>query len=402
MKPRIFIAIHYLEIGGAESSLIGLLEALDPRLVDIDLFVYAHHGLYMKAIPEYVNLLPENKAWSMFEESLSRVICNGYLRMAYARIVAKLKTKKYYRSTNSPLEHLATFSYLGNEVSKVLPTLKHLGLYDLAISYLNPHDFVLKKVSAKKKICWIHTDYSRISIERNLELPIWEAYDKIVSISPDVTTSFLSVFPSLKEKILECENLLPQKYILKKASEKDDKVFTLTKNGVVNICSIGRVSYAKNYDNIPYIAAELKKLGLNFRWFIVGPGNHDMIDALSIELGVSNEVVFVGASENPYVWLNASDIYVHPSRYEGKSIAVREAQILCKPVIITNYPTAKSQINDGVDGIICDFDNKKIADAIAELYTNSAKMLKIKEYLKNRDYSGKKEVNKIYDIINQR
>ena len=36
MKPRIFIAMHYMEIGGAESSLIGLLEALDPKRVDID------------------------------------------------------------------------------------------------------------------------------------------------------------------------------------------------------------------------------------------------------------------------------------------------------------------------------------------------------------------------------
>lgn len=39
MKPRIFIAMHYMEIGGAESSLIGLLEALDPKRVDIDLFI---------------------------------------------------------------------------------------------------------------------------------------------------------------------------------------------------------------------------------------------------------------------------------------------------------------------------------------------------------------------------
>lgn len=39
-KRRILILIHYLEIGGAESALIGLLQTLDPDRVDVDLFLY--------------------------------------------------------------------------------------------------------------------------------------------------------------------------------------------------------------------------------------------------------------------------------------------------------------------------------------------------------------------------
>lgn len=400
MKPRIFIAIHYLEIGGAESSLIGLLEALDPEKVEIDLFVYAHHGLFMKAIPEYVNLLPENKAWAMFEEPLTKVLSRGYFRMALARLAARKRVKQFYRKHNSEREHLAIFSYLGQEVAKVVPTPRLEGEYDLAISYLNPHDFVLAHVRARKKICWIHTDYSRISIDSEAELPVWGAYDCIVSISPDVTSSFLSVFPSLKGKILECENILPVKYILSRAEEDCEEVRRIMTGEVVNLCSIGRISYAKNYDNIPYIARKVKDLGLKFRWIIVGPGDHDDIDALSRRLGVDEQVRFVGSSENPYTWLKACDIYVHPSRFEGKSIVVREAQVLCKPVIITEYPTAASQVCDGVDGVICPLDNDLIARGIAELATDSSKREKLTEYLRNHDYAGADEVNKIYELIN--
>lgn len=400
MKPKIFIAIHYLEIGGAESSLIGLLETINPELVDVDLFVYAHHGLFMNAIPDYINLLPENKVWSMYEEPLVRVLKNGCFRMALARIVAKYKTDKYYRNNHSDLEHLAAFSYAGREVSKVVPSLKLLGQYDLAISYVNPHDFVLKHVNAKKKICWIHTDYSRISIDRDVELPVWGAYDRIISISPDVTKSFTSVFPSLKDKILECENILPKKYIQDRASENCDSVKELMKGDTLNLCSIGRIGYAKNYDNIPYIAQKIKNSGINFRWFIVGPGEHHDIDMLSQQLGVSENVRFVGQSDNPYSWLKACDIYVHPSRYEGKSIVVREAQILRKPIIITNYPTAKSQIEDGIDGIICELDNDRIAEAIITLADNSGKMNELIENLAHRDFSGAEEINKIYALLN--
>ena len=51
MKKRIFINIHYLEIGGAERALLGLLSSLNPDTVDIDLFVNQHTGEFMPLIP---------------------------------------------------------------------------------------------------------------------------------------------------------------------------------------------------------------------------------------------------------------------------------------------------------------------------------------------------------------
>ena len=63
--------MHYLELGGAEMALIGLLNALDPSRVDVDLFIYSHQGPLMRFIPEWVNLLPEIKAYSMIERPMS-------------------------------------------------------------------------------------------------------------------------------------------------------------------------------------------------------------------------------------------------------------------------------------------------------------------------------------------
>ena len=58
MKPRILITMHYMELGGAESALLGLLQAHDPENADIDLFLYDHVGELMRYIPDSVNLLP--------------------------------------------------------------------------------------------------------------------------------------------------------------------------------------------------------------------------------------------------------------------------------------------------------------------------------------------------------
>ncbi len=65
MKPRILIAMHYMELGGAESALLGLLQAHDPQKADIDLFLYDHVGDLMQYIPNTVNLLPRVDAYSM-------------------------------------------------------------------------------------------------------------------------------------------------------------------------------------------------------------------------------------------------------------------------------------------------------------------------------------------------
>ena len=69
--------------------------------------------------------------------------------------------------------------------------------YDLAISFLTPHYFVADKVRAKKNIAWIHTDYAFVEVERQSQLKMWERYDKIITISDDVTKSFVKTFPSL-------------------------------------------------------------------------------------------------------------------------------------------------------------------------------------------------------------
>ena len=407
MKRRIFIAMHYMEIGGAESSLIGLLEALDPEKVDIDLFVFSHQGVFMSAIPEYVHLLPERADYSMLERPIAEVFRKGHLLVGIARLMAKWKINRFYRKHPSERDHSAGFSYMGVEVGRVLPNLYEYGEYDLAISYNYPHNLVLDKVKAKKKIAWLHTDYRHISVDEQLELPIWSAFDRIVSISPDVTTGFLETFPTLADKIMECENILPKGLILGRAEEGFEgfeKFEVFERYNGLKLLSIGRISNAKNYDNIPYMAAKLKELlaGMDapaFRWFIVGPGDHSAIDALSENLGVKDNVIFLGPSSNPYPFLKYCDIYAHPSRYEGKSIVVREAQVLCKPVVITNYPTAHSQINDGVDGVIVPLDNEGCAKGLAEFIMDESKQKEIIKNLQKEDHAGMNEVNKIYELI---
>ena len=237
--------------------------------------------------------------------------------------------------------------------------------------------------------------YTKVEFDLEAELPVWSAYDYVVSISTDVTKTFLQVFPSLENKIVEIENIMSSEFVRKRAEEIGVSEEMPRYDKRVNILSVGRFSEAKNYDNEPDICRRVREQGIDISWYIIGYGDETLIRQKIKEAGMEEYVVILGKRMNPYPYMKACDIYVQPSRYEGKSVTVREAQMLCKPVIITNYTTAKSQVKDGIDGIVVPMDNEGCAKGIADFVNNLQLQANIVKYLHTHDYGNINEVEKI-------
>lgn len=400
MKQRIFINIHYLEIGGAERALLGLLSALDQEKVDIDLFINQHTGEFMSLIPGHVNLLPEIPEYTAIERPIKDIVKEGHIGIAVRRLLAKWRHRSYINSqSESKRNHDASiFQYVANAVEKKLPSLEHLGEYDLAISFLHPHNIVLNKVKAKKKICWIHTDYSTISINHDLELPVWRGFDYIASISEECTKAFVKTFPELADKIILVENILSSEFIHNQADIGDTSDMP-EEIGVTKLLSIGRYCEPKHFEAIPQICSIMERLGLNFKWYIIGYGDDTLIQQALDKYQMRHRMILLGKKSNPYPYIKTCDIYVQPSIYEGKSVTVREAQIMQKPVVITDYPTAKSQIKNGIDGVIVPLEEEETAKGIVEFARNRSLQERIVEYLKCHDYGNEKEVEKVYELL---
>lgn len=170
---------------------------------------------------------------------------------------------------------------------------------------------------------------------------------------------------------------------------------------LMNLLSIGRFCSAKNYDNVPDITRRVIENGVNdVKWYIIGYGkDEELIRSKIKEAGMEKHVILLGKKENPYPFIKACDIYVQPSRYEGKSVTVREAQMLGKPVAVTAYPTASSQIKDGIDGVIVPLDNEGCARGLADFIADTALQQRIVDHLQTHDYANTAEVEKIYDLL---
>lgn len=394
-KSRIFIHMHYMELGGAEKALIGLLDAIDKGKYDVDLFLNQHTGPFMSQIPAGVNLLPEIPEYAALEQSIPYSIKNRLWKSVLNKAKRKLKFASYLKKKTG---YGSVSSHFMMDYSiKSLPSLEQYGEYDLAVSFLDPPHVVQDKVRAKKKVEWIHTDFATIPYDTDLTYDRWAANDYIISISDDISEGFSKVFPTLRDKLYKIENIISPQFIRLQARENIDDINH--EEGYVELCSIGRLTEQKNFKIVPQVCAILKERGLKFRWRIIGQGDQSELIALIEKHDVGDCLILTGPKNNPYPYIANADIYIQPSIYEGKSIAVREAQILCKPVIITRYPTSGSQITDGVDGVICEIDALDIARAIMDLYEQPQKMTALSDYLKNHDYGMMSEVDKFYKLI---
>lgn len=394
---RILIFSHAMELGGAERSLLGLLGAIDKTEYQVDLFLMRHAGELLPFIPAGVNLLPEIPAYTVLARPMVQTAKEGHLLLTGARLRGKLAARRYAKA-HGHTESMTALEYSHKYTRRLMPPVQPDTEYDLAISFLTPHYFVAEKVRAKKKIAWIHTDYTRIDVDVPSELVMWSQYDHIASISEAVTQSFLQVFPSLKDKIVLIENILSEDLV--RSDAQQDVSDEMAMDGKTRLLSIGRFTNAKNFDNVPDICRRLMADGLDVKWYLIGYGGDEALIRQKIaEAGMEDRVIILGKKDNPYPYIAACDLYVQPSRYEGKAVTVREAQMLGKSVVITNYATSASQLEDGVDGVVVPMDNEGCAAGIAALLRQPEKMAQLSAACRERDYSNADEVEKIYKMM---
>ncbi|MDU4936121.1 MAG: glycosyltransferase, partial [Peptostreptococcaceae bacterium] len=355
-------------------------------------------GDFMELLPKYHNLLLENKKYSTFRQSIAQTIKQGNLCIGMARAFSILESKIKSKVQGLNESVYAQMQYMWKNSLPFLP--KYKKEYDVAISYLWPHYFVADKVKAKIKIAWIHTDYSKLETDIEVDMKMWDKFDHIIAVSEECKNAFLQKYGRLKNKVRVIENITSPGFIEQMSKEKVENL--MTKDDCFKLVSVARLSYAKGIDNAVRALKILVDRGYdNIKWYIVGyGGDEQIIKDLIKENNLEDKFILLGKQINPYPYIKSADLYIQPSRYEGKAVTVCEAQILSKPVLITNYTTAQSQIKNGFDGCITELSIEGIADGIEKLYKDEELRVRLSTNCKNTNYGNKKELEKLYNLFN--
>lgn len=120
------------------------------------------------------------------------------------------------------------------------------------------------------------------------------------------------------------------------------------------LCTISRLEEEKNPRFLLHGIAEIKKiLGPDFRLLYIGEGSERQnLELLAKELGIAEEVVFVGSVENEEIkdYLNAADLFLYASKSETQGIVLVEAMAAGNPVVAVSATGVDDIVRDGVNG----------------------------------------------------
>ena len=392
MKKQLLIISGGMEIGGIERSLLGLLGELDYERYDVDLLLFSVGGELLPLVDKRCNILPEMKQCAAMTLPISAAIKSAPV-IGIKRAVNRILSTKKYGSDDG-----ATFALLSSywrSCVKNMPAQKKK--YDVAISFMWPHDYAVKNVTADKKIAWIHTDYTIAKMDFDKDEKVWKQFDKIAGVSDEVGEAFKKVYPSLSDRIITIENILSADFVKSQAEKEKPDGFDLSEKSVL---SVGRFTHQKAFELAAESCRIMKEKGCNFKWYLIGYGpDEELIRSKIKENNVEDTMIILGKKTNPYPYMAACDVYAQPSRYEGKAVTVREAQTLGKPVLITDYETAPSQVENGIDGIICPMGTESVADALTSLLNDETARNKLSDNCLSRDFSNKESIQLLYDFI---
>ena len=401
---RILFVINTLGQAGAETALLSLLQTLarekGEARYEISLYVLTGQGEMASRLPADVRLL--NKKYR--EESVLTAKGRKYLKKTVLKAM-------FTRATVVKL-----FPYLVNNTcamlgkKRLLPdkllwrVLSDGGMvlpeeYDLAVSYLEGGAayFVADHVKAAKKAAFIHVDYEKAGYTRALDKDCYLAFDKIFTVSDEVREAFLKAYPELPDKTEVFHNILNKEEIVRRAEEGEG--FTDGFTGM-RLLSVGRLTAQKAFEVSVDAMKRLKDAGKNVRWYVLGEGDQrkklqEQIDAL----GLTEDFILYGAVNNPYPFMKQADIYVHASRFEGKSIAIQEAQILGKPMVVSDCSGNREQVCHGKDGLMCGLTPDSLAENIMLLLEDEALRRKLGAAAAKKNADAAEEIQKLLSML---
>ncbi len=371
LMKELLIMAKSLGGGGSEVALIELINALPEELYNITLVLLDSDNEYAYRLKKNVNIVQLT-----FNSSFAKSLVSMYAFPA--KVLKKL-------SVNSFIPY---YDFISNCVTNVFEKT-----YDIAIDFYGYGSFVTAflatKIQAKKKATWLHDEkpYWMKSVQKYLC-----EYDKIYGVSQAVVDAFCREYPHYKDKAAVFYNVIDIEEIKRKSEQ--DEIIPFKES--FNIVTVGRLTEQKGYDIAIKAASILKKRKINFAWYAIGGGRDEKkLKKLVEKYCLENQFVFLGRKKNPYPYMKHCDLYIQPSRHEGYVITLVEARALCLPILSSDIPSAREQIQDGINGYVAELSAEDLADKIEYLYNNPSQRKKTVEYLKEHPIDFSTELLKL-------
>lgn len=374
---KIVVFMKKLNIGGAERSIVRLLNEFVRHGHDVTLFVRTGGGALERELDRNVHIKTvyyDNGCLQNWNRKLTGLFRIGFFNFANA-------VSQYIK---------------GNIKSVVYRFSKEK--YDLAITGANSYDphFLHKYTKYNVHLQMIRS--ANAFIHRGEVRPFINTYckqleilDGYICISEDLKSLMLQYTKVPEEKIFTIYNIIGISWITE-TSEKPDEYRVCLPQEIIIVTVCRLVDSVKGLFRMVEVCDELVKQGYLFRWFIVGDGLDKMALQKKIqERNLQGRMILCGFHQDIVPYYVYADLVAVLSYEEGLCGAINEAKILCKPLITTRFASVDEQIVNGRNGIIVENNTKAIIKGMTYLLEDKSRIRKLAvndmpEKLLNNDY----------------
>lgn len=359
---KILFCLQTMVFGGVEQELITILKQFNPDEYQLSvLLFYAQDEEMLARLPKNVQLICLNADKNYYCGNLKTLVKTRCKKGKFLS-AAKLVVGRALGFPTGAIVHLNGLHAPQTE-------------YDYAVCY-HMHSptclrFVADKVQAKRKVAWIHNDFSTTGFAVAKYGKWLQKYDKVIAVSQRLNDEFMQRCPTCKEKTQVVHNIVDADEIAQKSLQVEDLDERFTADNGKKLVTVGRFVEQKGFDIAIDACKILQDKGVQHTWYAIGYGaEEENYRQRIVKAGLENTFILLGRKANPYPYMRLCDVYVQPSRHEGYPITLCEAKALKKAVVCTNFAGAEELVEEGKTGVVVQgFTPEAVAAAIEELLT---------------------------------
>lgn len=388
MKKVLFVVQGFRQ-GGANRSLQYLLPVLEQSEIQISVFSLTHQGSYYSVFSKYT-LLDEDFLCSTLLADLS-------LEKPSIRRIVRWLLRTVFRMLR--IAGVPAFSFFFAGARRKIEQQK----FDVVVAFQEgPATNFVAPVQVPLKIAWIHSDYGNyLKLAGNRpETDIYQQFTKIVCVSEFTSGVFGRLIPTVATKVCSIPNVMDQETI-RRLSLMPVSHPKFRSDGAILLC-VGRLDPVKQFTAIAPIAAELKKNGIKFRWFIIGdgmPSEREAIQGSVVLHDVADCVVMLGEIDNPYPYISRSDLLISLSLSEACPLGVQEAKILHTPVVATDFGSASEFVIQGEGGLVVPL--AQMANNLCRILSDDSILKTMKQELSGFDFDNHSIIHKVKNLLSR-
>lgn len=368
-KIKILFVNDEMQMGGVARVLNTLLKSLDPEKYEMDLLVLHPHGMLMKDIPDYVNLLESTPFFYPVDQSLTDL----FALPKWGMLLNKLRLLFYMKS-----------GLIKNKIRKNRKKLikKH---YDVEVAVKEGFCTIFTAYGdSDYKVNWVLTDYSACNFSKNHMHLLNQALSLIdmnVADSRGALDAYAKVFTINDGCVLH--NLMDFSKVINGLNQ-DNQLIELNKG--LNICAVARFHPQKSLDRLLAASLYCHEKGINHHVYLIGDGIMEEQLRSFVKEHNMTYVTFLGVMANPYPIVKHCDLYVLSSKFEGFATIVNESFICGTPVLSTHVSGIVEQIDNPDYGWIVENNQQALNLGLYRALSKPKRLKEMKVALNNYTY----------------